>query len=70
MGEELSDPSILELNASLESFDRQTSRDVLQIYLDLYENDPLAFSKEATKAYNFAPLSSLMADQIKHLTNK
>lgn len=51
----------MELNTSLETFDRQTSRDVLQIYLDLYENDPSAFSKEATKAYNFSPLSSLMA---------
>ena len=62
LGEVTVDAEIQALNSDLEALDRQNHRDVLQVYFDLFENDPQAFSKENTKAYNFAPLSSIMAE--------
>jgi hypothetical protein len=43
---------------------------IVDLYLELFENDPKVFSKEMTKAYNFAPLSSLMAGSLSSLSNK
>lgn len=64
------DKSLAKINTELADIDRINERTVVDIYLELFENDPTAFAKNATKAYNFAPLSALMAGQLPSLSNK
>ena len=64
------DGSIQKINDLIQDEDRRNSKSVVDLYLQLYENDPSLLDKEATKKYNFAPLSTLMADDLKNLSNQ
>lgn len=64
------DSTIAKINESFKDEDRINARLVVDLYLELFEDEPAVFAKESTKAYNFAPLSSLMAGTLKNLSNK
>jgi len=52
------------MNKAIEDQQRADLRLVVEMYLNLFSTEPALFSKETTKQYSFAPLSSLMSQEI------
>ena len=70
------DASVQSLNDKIEAEERRNIRMILDVYFDLYQNDPEFFagSKDqedsSRKKYAFQPLSGLMAEELTDLSHQ
>ena len=71
------DASVQSLNDKIEAEERRNIRMILNLYFDLYENDPEFFAglrgrqeDSSRKKYAFQPLSGLMAEELMDLSHQ